>query len=461
MNLGWKVGALLRRAPIISSLQELDPGPRRFLLFIVFNVVSWQCLIGPVLVLFARKIDMPPSWVGFLISFTPISMVLVVATGLMVMHWGAKRVMFVGWMLRNLITCIVFTMPWAMQHGGGRMAWYVLMASTLGFCLMRAVGGGGWYPWLHEVVPEAQRGAYFSCDAGVTQLLNVVVSVAQALILQGDPGLYRFLVVYGIGIVSGFLSLALMYRVPGGRGVEGPVSLQRDLASYRRAIADRPYILFIATASLCFAAMSWFAASAVMFMRDALDVSSWKIMMLTAAGSIGIMFTVRHWARFAEHSGSGPAMALALTGHAVTSLLCLTLVPGTWWSVYALGPIIVLSSVFGSAFGMMTPRAMLSYVKASDRVGYTNLWTVGTAIALGVVPVLVGMVIERGGLWGFRACFCIAGASGIACAIALRRVVHDLGAAEHATPPSVWIAHPTRALGMLVIVTLGLHESNR
>ncbi len=456
MNLVRTLGALFRRAPIISSLQELDPGPRRFLLFIVFNVVSWQCLIGPVLVLFARKIDMPPSWVGFLIAFTPISMVLVVVTGLMVMHWGAKRVMFVGWMLRNLISCTVFAMPLAIQHGGGKTAWYVLMGSTLGFCLMRALGGGGWYPWLHEVVPESQRGAYFSCDAGVTQLLNVLVSIAQALILHGDPGLYRFLAVYSIGIVSGFVSLGLMYRVPGGKGVEGPVSLRRDLASYRRALSDRPYVLFITTISFCFAAMSWFGASSVMFMRDALGIRSWVIMALTAAGSVGIMFTVRHWARFAEHSGSGLAMALALTGHALMSLLCLALRPGAWWTLYALAPIMVLSSVFGSAFGMMSPRAMLGYVKTEDRVGYTNLWTVGTAIALGVVPVIVGLVIEHGALLGFRVCFCIAGGSVLACATAIRRVVQDRGAQDRSSTFS-----PARSLLTLASVTLGLHESNR
>ena len=61
--LGTSIIGFSINVPIFSGLQELEPAPRRFLFFIVFNVVSWQCLIGPVLVLFARKIDMPPSWV--------------------------------------------------------------------------------------------------------------------------------------------------------------------------------------------------------------------------------------------------------------------------------------------------------------------------------------------------------------------------------------------------------------
>ena len=33
----------------MSSLRELDEAPRKFLFFGFFNVVSWQCLVGPVL----------------------------------------------------------------------------------------------------------------------------------------------------------------------------------------------------------------------------------------------------------------------------------------------------------------------------------------------------------------------------------------------------------------------------
>ncbi|MCL4219528.1 MAG: hypothetical protein KJ052_21315, partial [Candidatus Hydrogenedentes bacterium] len=64
--------------PLLRSIGDLDRGPRRFLLFTGFNVVSWQCIVGPALILLARYIEMPASWVGLLISFMPLSTLLVV-----------------------------------------------------------------------------------------------------------------------------------------------------------------------------------------------------------------------------------------------------------------------------------------------------------------------------------------------------------------------------------------------
>ena len=456
-----KRSALLLRLPILSGLQELEPAPRRFLFFIVFNVVSWQCLIGPVLVLFARKIDMPPSWVGFLISFTPISTLLVVVTGLMVTRFGAKRLMFSAWMLRNILMCTVFLMPWAMRQWGPKAGWYVLLLSTLAFCLMRAIGAGGWFPWLHEVVPESQRGTYFSTEAGISQLLNIAVFVFQAAVLQGAPGIHRFLLVYAVGVLAGFASLAWMRRIPGGQGMPGPVSLRADVARYRAAWNDRGFVLFMIAASCCFCAMSWLGASSVLYMRDILSVSSRTIMLFTAVGGAGIMLTVRHWARFAEHAGSGRAMALTLTGHCLAAFACLALIPGAPWTRLALGPIVVAASMCGSAFWMTAHRAMLNYVKAHNRVGYTNLWTIGTSIALGLTPIAVGLIIDHFGFAGFRLCFLVSCLAGLFCAVAIRIVVPDGRPLTLPNHPILWLGLPFRVLGQIVKVTAGLHESNR
>ncbi len=449
------------KSPLTSGFHELDVAPRRFLLFIVFNVVSWQCIIGPANVLFARKIGMPPSWVGFLLAFAPISMLLVVATGLLVMHWGAKRVMFIGWLFRNACSCLIFALPWAMSKWGPPGGWWIVMASTLGFCLMRALGVGGWFPWLHEVVPERQRGAYFSGEASVTQLLNIVIAFAQAVILSGDPGVPRFLVVYGIGIAAGFISLLWMNRIPGGGASKEEASLANDIASYRRAFADRRFMSFIIAATLCFSMLSWLGSSYVMFMRDALGASSRFIMIVTAVASLCIMFTVRHWARFAERNGSGIAISLAQTGHAFCSLLCLFLIPGTIWSRWAIVPLIIMASVFGSAFWMTVHRAMMGYVKTEDRVGYTNLWTVATAIAFSIVPVLAGMAIDHLHEWGFRLCFLMAGGGGVCAALLMRRVIGDAGPARPPAGIRHWIALGPQIITKIVRITIGLDESNR
>lgn len=447
--------------PIVSNIQELDRAPRKFLLFTVFNVISWQCIVGQVLILLARKVEMPPSRVGFLISFMPLSIVLVAGTIPLVMRLGPKRLMFGTWMLRNIFACSVFLMPWAIDRWGSQTAWHVLMCATLGFCLIRAMGVGGWFPWLHEVIPEHQRAAYFSAETSVAQLVNVAVMFGQALMLRGDPGLGRFLFIYGVGISSGFFSLVWMSRVPGGGAAQETVSMHGSFRSYAAALADRPFVCFVLTAVLSFSSVAWMTASIVMFMRDALMLFSSEIMTFMALGSTGILLTVRFWARFADHSGSGRAMFKTLTGHAVAALACIFLIPGTPWAIYALIPLVLFTLIFQGAFWLAAHRAMLYYVKESNRVGYTNLWMLGSALSLGVTPILAGAAIDAWGIWGFRLCFAISGVAGLCCAVVCRLVVQDGEPFEPSVSQMLNPLLPIRMLARIAWITLGLHESNR
>ena len=104
--------------PILSDFRRLSQPPRRFLVFSTFNVLSWFSLVGPVVVLFGRTIDMPASWVGFLLSFMPLSMLLVMATIPLVTRFGPKKLMIATWIGRNLAASLVFLIPWALSAHG-------------------------------------------------------------------------------------------------------------------------------------------------------------------------------------------------------------------------------------------------------------------------------------------------------------------------------------------------------
>ncbi|MCP4645530.1 MAG: MFS transporter [bacterium] len=440
----------------------METAPKKFLAFSAFNVISWQCVVGQVLVLFARSIDMPPSWVGFLLSFMPMSMLLVVLTLPLVIRFGSKRVMMVTWLVRNAIACSVFLIPWVVLTWGPRAGWYTLMAATLGFCLARAVGAGGWMPWLHEVVPEYQRGMFFSAETTVVHLLTLAVTFGQSLILLGNPTMDRFILIYGIGIAAGFISLLWMYRVPGGAGTSSVNIWRGSMESYKLALTDRPFLWFVLVASLCFSCASWYTASYVLFMRDLLGLSSRTIMALIAATSLGVLLTIRSWGRFADHAGSARATFKAMLGLATAALAFLSLRPDAPWLWVVLPVAVVAAGVFGAAFMMATNRAVLNYIKPSGRIGYTAVWTVGSRVALAFSPIMAGLIIQNWNLLGFQICFSVAGGVGIVCAFLCRWVVRD---SEEPEKPSLSEmlnpAMPIRTFGRIVWITLGLDESNR
>ncbi len=288
------------------------------------------------MILFARSLDMRPSLVGFLVSFMPLSMLLVGLTVPLINHYGPKRVMRAGWFLRNVLASAVFLIPFV-RGWGIQYPQYVLMGSILAFCVLRAVGAGGWLPWLHELLPESQRGMYFSMEAAITQITSVVVALMQAVLLSGPASDTRFLAVYGIGIAFGLISLVWMTQIPGGESTRATAVPEVSHVAYRAAFRDRAFIAFVTTAALGYSSLTWLLGSAlVLFMRDALVMSPGTIMSITAAGSLGIFLTIASWGRFADYAGSSRAMLWSMLGHAACAVACIALVPGTGWATPAL-----------------------------------------------------------------------------------------------------------------------------
>lgn len=452
----------MTRLPLLEDLHKLDAGPRKFLLFTAFNVVAWQCVAGSMLVLFARRLEMPPAWVGFLLSFMPLSTLLVAFTVPLVTRLGSKRLMWTTWLLRNIIASGVFIMPVAIRIWGPRAAWYVLLSATLGFCLMRAVGAGAWLPWLHEMVTETQRGYYFSAEAAVTQSVNVAISLGLAVALYGDPGVTRYLVLYALGIGAGLISLIWMSRVPGGKSEHPHQPFSLGGATYKRALQDKPFRRFLIVAACSLSATSWFGSALVLYLRDALQWSSNAVMFALALGSAGVFWTIRYWCRYTEHTGSASAMSKTLFGHSAAAAAFLCMLPGAVWTPY-LSPAVVASAVvFGAAFWMSANRAMLGFVPSSHRVGYTNAWTIATAISLGGTPILAGWTIDAFGIWGFRLCFALAGVGGAICALACAWAVEEGGIPARPRLSAMFNPGlPVRTLARVMWITLGLDETNR
>jgi len=192
--------------PVFSELHKLSRPPRQFLVFSALNLFTWFSIAGPVMVLFARHIDMPASWIGVLNSFLQIVTLLVIVTIPLVLRLGPKRLLLIAWALQSVAASLLFFVPWTLERHGPQTAWVVMLAAILGFCLVRSTGIGGWFPLIHDVVPPEEQHAFFSTEMAMAQGCTVLATVAQAFILGGEPTIGRFLFINGFGIAAGLVS---------------------------------------------------------------------------------------------------------------------------------------------------------------------------------------------------------------------------------------------------------------
>ena len=443
----------------LTAVRELPRPPRLFLIFTAVNVFSWQCIAGPAMVLFARALNMPPAWVGLLLSFLPISMLVVVFTVPLVEWLGPRKLLLWTWLARNVLSLSVFLVPWAISRWGEAGGWQVLLFATLAFSLIRAVGVGAWYPWQHEIVPRPLLGSYLSIEAAMSQVIIIVLALAMALVLGLGQGLSRFFLIYAAGIGAGFWSVQLIRKIPGGESGIVEIGASGRRPALREALADGEYRRFFVLAMLGTGSVMWLNAASVMYLRDMLFYSETRIMLLLAAGGIGVACTVHFWGRAADRFGSVPAMIQLLAAHALLAFCWWGLLPGGRLTGLLAVPVIVFTTIFNGAFTMVSASGMLCRVRDEGRVAYTSLWILGVSTANGLPPILAGLLIDYLGMAGFRLCFFIAGCAGLAASgfmFALppeegKPPLHEL---RHLIQPS----QPLRSLARVFWITLGFGE---
>ena len=383
----------------LESLRLLGPAPRRFLLFVVFNTISWQVIAGSILILHARAIGLEAAWIGLVMAITPFTMVLSLWTSPWVNRFGPRRLLLTGWTLRNLGALpLVFTPVVYAQWGTGA-AGALLFFGVLFFCTMRSLTCVGWFPWLHEIVPEGERGRYFSVEIIIVQVANVSIGLLTFLILGGNPALHKFSLITLLGIAAGLTSVRLITRIPGGR--PRPENRARtvvfDLRLVFRDADFRSYALW--TSAGMFVTMGQ-GTLVVLTLRDSLAVSPAMIMLSTAAGAAAAVLAGPWWGRLADRHGS--AVVQLMSGWTLgLSLLGLCMLRREICTPWTYVPLVVFTTIGYCGFFVASNRGMLHRMRPKIRSSYASVWLALTSLAAGLSTIIVGQCIQRGGERGY------------------------------------------------------------
>lgn len=389
------------RTSLLALLGSLDRGPRRFLVFLFFNVISWQCIIGPVLVLHARAAGIDRATVGVLNSILFFAGILGLLTKPLAERFGSKRLLMTGWTVRNLVVLPIVLTPWVYARYGTPGAARLLFATAGLFCITRAMAGIAWSSWLHEIVPPNQLGRFFAAETILTRLLSVMTGVVCFVVLGRNPPLWRFAALASFGVAAGLVSIRLLRRVPGGEPPRREDGTPAMPGGFGLVLRDRAFMRFLGCTALFGFVFAGQALLVTLLLRDRLLLGPGLILLLVSSGSAVTIATTASWRRLADRQGSPRAMALAGSlmvlglaiaaclrpGHAPLALIML---------LCALVPVAESGSYVATSRGyMLRMRPELRHV--------TNaVWSAGTAFGGGVSSVLMGFWLRHGELAHFR-----------------------------------------------------------
>ena len=387
-----------RIAKLDAYLNELlgplgDP-PRRFLTFQFLNVISWQSVIGTILVLHARALGIDTVRVGLLNSFMYFASVLGIVTKPLAERIGSKRLLMTGWTLRNILVAPIVLSPWVYSRWGTDGAMILLAVTTGLFCITRALAGIAWSSWIHEIVPLSNLARFYTVETILTRLLAVGFGIVTFFFLGAHPQLWRFAAIAACGVIAGLVSIRALARVPGGEP-ETSVRGRTWHDGFGVAVCDRvfmPFLGCILVSSFVFAGQGLLLT---LLLRERLGLGPGLILLLTSFGSLMSIVTTIRWRRVAD-THSSPTTIAATTLLMTVCLAAMTPICfGQASRVYVVALCLLIPVAETGAYVAGT-RAFMMRMNPRYRHTYNAVWSAGLAIGGGMSSLLVGWFVRSG-----------------------------------------------------------------
>jgi len=262
-----------------------------------------------------------------------------------------------------------------------------------------SLAGPSWNAWMKDLVPENLLGAYFSKRSSYMQMLNIIVSLLLALILefirknypQYELNAYAimFIMAGSVGIAGAFI----LAKVPEPQGTTINENIFRLL---KKPLKDGNFRRLLIFNSVWVFALNIASPFFVVFMMKSMGLSLIYIIGLTIASQLSSILTIRTWGRYADQYSNKTIIAIG----APLYILCLA----AWCFVGIYShPLmnLTLLILIHIAMGVSTAGINLSLTNIglklapkNESIIYLATKNIGTAIFSSLGPLLGGYLAD-------------------------------------------------------------------
>ena len=350
---------------------------------------------GSAFVLFLNELQLNNAQIGLLLSFFPFFGLIAIFIAPRVARFGYKRTFITFFGIRKFITALLLLTPWLLRWGGPQLTLYFVMLIVILFALCRSIADTAWIPWAQEYVPNAIRGKYSATNSIVSNLTGVVATSIAGAIIGASLGLGRFMVLIGIGVVAGLISVWAGSFRPGGLPMEPSAGASLSLAGLRSSWGDRNLRNFLIGFGLITLATVPMYSFIPVFMENVIGLNSGEVVWLQTATLIGGLASTYLWGWAVDRYGGKPVM--------VTGLVARLLLPLGWlWlpltGRFSLPLALAIAGLQGATdIGWVLGSSRLLYVSIvppEKRVEYTALYSAAVGLFGGVSQLLGGRLLD-------------------------------------------------------------------
>jgi MFS family permease len=369
----------------------------------VANAVFAQLTFyGSLFVLFLNQLGLDKAQIGGLLSLLPFLNVVALFIASPLARIGYKRVFASSMATRTLIAALLLLAPAVLAQFGIQVVLAFVTLTVAGFGLFRAIGFTAFYPWLQEQVTDAMRGKYTAVKNTLASLATFLAMIAAGYVLGPNPVLHRFLIMIGVGVVLGLVSVWAATRIPGGAPAPRNPAEQSSYREMVTAARDPNLISYLIGVGLVTLSTGALISFVPLFMKEQVGLSSNRVVWLDTGILLGGLASSYLWGWLADRYGSKPVM--------ISGVYLLPLMPLAWLlmprysslSLYVALAIAVAEGFVNTGWNISSGRILFTRVVPVEKRGaYTAFYYAWMGIAGGLGQLLGGWLVSlMGGLEG-------------------------------------------------------------
>jgi MFS family permease len=347
--------------PVLTNAEKIRRLPWNTALNAANSIYAQLTFFGSAFVLFLHELDFTNFEIGFLLSLIPFTGLVAPIIAPAVARFGYKRTWLTFYGMRKVVTAGLLLVPLVMARFGPDALLIFMILIVGGFALCRSIAETAMYPWAQEFIPNTIRGRYSAINDIMARLTGITAIAVASYILGLSAGLDRFMVLFAIALVFGFISVWASSRIPGGARRPPGSASQLSYRHLARVLRDKNFLLYIAGLGVLIIGSTPMGSFLPLFMEQQVGLTESQTVLLQIGGLVGGLTSTYLLGWAADRYGSKPVM---LSGIYIKILL-----PVAWMlmprhSELSLVAALLISLVSGAAdIAWAIGSARLLYVK--------------------------------------------------------------------------------------------------
>lgn len=398
----WQVHAVAVSTTQESAGAKFPPGLNNVYVFAVFNALSFQIILNSPMVLYGKSLGASATVLGIIAGMMPLLVVFQIPAAQHINRIGYRRFVYAGWGMRVAFIFGMALIPLTAAFLNPTTRLALLLTLLFGFNLSRGISSCAWLPWISQLVPAPLRGAYLAREAACVNLASILSFLLAALCLSGQAQRWQFAVLFAFSATMGALSLVFLKRIPDCVPPEKPTASKMPVP-WAEIARFPPFRKLLRGAVAWSVAYGGITAFTVVYLKTEVGMLESGILVVTSVSFLGGLCSLWFLGSRLDHLGSKPVLAFSF-------LVWLGIVGG--WAVLA-GKVVgfgmwmvltleFLMGLFASLVQMSNTRLVMAVVPVMGRNHFFALYSVVTSLALGLSPILWGLLIDMVGRFEAR-----------------------------------------------------------